>query len=986
MAKIDGTVLVDIRLQTEKLLKDLKNVNKNIEEFAKKSGGSIKGFSDSTDTLKQAKRNFDTASEGANNLKSSTLIMSNLASDAIKKVISSSLNLSKQIFLIGASYESAFVGVRKTVNGTEKELNDLKQAFIDMSKVMPISANELAKIGESAGQLGIKTKNIKGFVKTMADLSNSTNLSSEQASTDLARLANITQMSQNNFDRLGSAIVGLGNNFATTESEIVAMALNLAGAGKQVGLTEAQMLATATALSSVGIEAQAGGTAISTMLIEMKKAVTTGDGLEAFAKTANLSISEFSDLFNKNASQALNTFIRGLGTAQERGQDALLLLDDLGISETRLTKALLSLGGANNVLNDALKVANVEWIKNTALTKEAEQRYNTMESKLAITSNGFKAIAISMYDEFQEPFKDGLNDVIETLDEFAQEMNSPTMKSAIKEFAQTVSGFLKNVVQMAKKTMPYVIKLFSWFIAHGSKVAVVFGASTMIHKTANALDKVKVSMVTLKTAQNNATIAQRLLNLAMNANPYFLLATALVAIGTAIFVFGRKTSQASEKFSRFTKEIDKGKQKISDIKKSLADSVDDISVNTAEWKKLKNEILSYVYTNGELIGNKDKLKQKIDELNKSLGETLYFYDEETGKIINQKGEIVNLSEELSKVIDLKRAEAYLEATKDEYIEALKLQNEQRKAQKDLLMEINSELEKELLNGNSAKEMYGQYVEVQKKLREANQSNDSKGMMEYAERLENLRQGFIDAGVDIDSVVVSFGKIKEASENISINQEIIDNFQGLGDAIEEMDATKVEAFMSGLSSAEIENTAKTVGGLEEKVKSLKEAKELAIKSGDLKLSKSFDDDIKQTQKLIDGFKEKLNTDVSTSSNQAGQELKNGISQGMEQATSEALTKWNSLVFNPKHAQVIVDYINGSSSKGGYRYNGGSASFDDLEGLAYETFNRLTSTPSNTVHNNSNVSVNQTNNFNVPVNKPSEVSRAIDKVNRDLARRL
>lgn len=149
-------------------------------------------------------------------------------------------------------FEDSFAGVMKTVDMSDAGFEQLETSIRDMAKELPFAATEIAGVAESAGQLGIQNENIEGFTKTILDMGVATNLSTEQAATDFARFANIVQMPQENFDRLGSSVVELGNNLATTESEIVSMGMRLAGIGAQVGLSEAEIMALAAAMSSVG--------------------------------------------------------------------------------------------------------------------------------------------------------------------------------------------------------------------------------------------------------------------------------------------------------------------------------------------------------------------------------------------------------------------------------------------------------------------------------------------------------------------------------------------------------------------------------------------------------------------------------------------------------------------------------------------------------------------------------------------------------------
>lgn len=294
-------------------------------------------------------------------------------------------------------FESAFAGVRKTVDATEEEFSTLEKGIRDMAKEIPAAATEIAGVAEAAGQLGIAKENILGFTRTMIDLGEATNLSSEQAASALARFANITQMSQENFDRLGSTIVALGNNLATTEADIVNMGQRLAGAGAQIGLTEAQIMSFAGALSSVGVEAEAGGSAFSKVMVDMQLAVETGSNrLNEFAKIAGTSAEEFRRAFQEDAASAIIAFIQGLGNAEKQGMSAIKILDDMGITEVRLRDSLLRAAGASEVFTNAIALGTQAWEENIALQNEAGQRYGTTESQLAMLKNQLVDLGIQI--------------------------------------------------------------------------------------------------------------------------------------------------------------------------------------------------------------------------------------------------------------------------------------------------------------------------------------------------------------------------------------------------------------------------------------------------------------------------------------------------------------------------------------------------------------------------------------------------------------
>ncbi|MFJ5768150.1 phage tail tape measure protein [Lysinibacillus sp. NPDC093210] len=293
-------------------------------------------------------------------------------------------------------FESAFAGVRKTVDTSEEGFKKLEKGILEMARTLPASAAEIAGVAESAGQLGIAEENILSFSKTIIDLGESTNLSLEQAASEFARFSNITGMSQTNFDRLGSSVVALGNSMATTESEIVEMGMRLAAQGKQVGMSEAQIMALAGTMSSLGIQAEMGGTAMTTILKKIQSAVGSGGkDLTAFAKAAGMTGAEFKKAFETDAVTALDLLVKGLAKSSEGGANLTTILANLGIKGVYESDVLLRLAGASDLLSSAVDTSTNAWKENTALTNEAEQRYATTAAQLAMLKNKVVEVGIS---------------------------------------------------------------------------------------------------------------------------------------------------------------------------------------------------------------------------------------------------------------------------------------------------------------------------------------------------------------------------------------------------------------------------------------------------------------------------------------------------------------------------------------------------------------------------------------------------------------
>ncbi|BCQ03169.1 phage tail tape measure protein [Cutibacterium avidum] len=301
-------------------------------------------------------------------------------------------------------WESAWTGVQKTVDASPAQYARLEGQLRSLASVLPVSHQEIAGVAEAAGQLGVKQQDVAKFTSTMVKLGTATNMTSEEAATSLRQFMNVMGTAPKDVDRLAATVVDLGNNSATTERDIVEMGQRLSGTGKQMRMSESQVMAFGAAMASVGINAEAGGTAMSRNWIKIDSAVRSGGkSLQTMAKVSGMSAAQFKKAWQTDAAGATNALIEGLGRASKSGQDVSKLLDQMGIKGQYQTDAMKRLAGASagagnaqDQLASSLKTAGEGWSQNTALQEEFGRRQSTTASQMQLAVNRIKDAAISL--------------------------------------------------------------------------------------------------------------------------------------------------------------------------------------------------------------------------------------------------------------------------------------------------------------------------------------------------------------------------------------------------------------------------------------------------------------------------------------------------------------------------------------------------------------------------------------------------------------
>ena len=507
-------------------------------------------------------------------------------------------------------FEDSFAGVKKTVDATPEQLAKIKQGIIDLSTTgidgrgaIPQTTTELNELAAAGGQLGISQENIIDFTEVMAQMGSATNLVGEEGAATLARFQNVMGVGQNEIRNIGSAIVDLGNNSATTESEIAEMALRMGKYGSSVRMSAADVLGYSAALSSLGIEAQMGGSAIGRTWLSIETAVASGgEGLKKFAKYSGKSAKEFKEQWNTDSSGAFNGLLKGLQSAE----NLTLALDDLGINNTQDIQAMMALVNGYDLVTESVNRSNTAYQENTALQEEFNAKNETTASKLANTKNNIIEAARSIGE---------------------------TMLPSIQDASTTVANFAKGLSQMDDEQKRAVVNTGATVIAIGAISKVSAGAIKGVGGIVEAVGNIKKAF---SAGGALAKFAPTLTSIGAAAGP-----VALAVAGIATAAIGGKVAYDKwyQSQYRWSEGLSEGNEK---VKESL------------EKYKSLNEVQGQIKSLKMVIESPESSQEQVDNAKSKLEEIKEMLSQEYNLVINSDNS--NLDDAVEQVTKLTKNE------------------------------------------------------------------------------------------------------------------------------------------------------------------------------------------------------------------------------------------------------------------------------------------------------------------------------------------
>lgn len=345
--------------------------------------------------------------------------------------------------------DASYRDLRKTFDAEESDYKMLYDAAMKYSQSHVTAADSMLEMEAIAGQLGVGMKagadGLRAFAEAGANLDVATDIDAETVALQMGQIMNVmSDVDTSNIDRFGDALVRLGNNMPTQESNIMQITQRLAAVGDVAGFSTPQLMGWAAAIASTGQKSEAAASGISTTITNISKAVGEGgDAVKGYADVAKMSADEFVKAWQANPHETLKKVVVGL---KDSGDELFATLSGLDVNGVRQTQTLAALAQTVGTVDDAVTMASDafaglddQWGKAGDASIEANKKAEGFSGSLAKMQNSAQVAGASL-GKALVPYMNSAASALQELTKWLDGMDDGT-KTAVVGIGALSAGF-----------------------------------------------------------------------------------------------------------------------------------------------------------------------------------------------------------------------------------------------------------------------------------------------------------------------------------------------------------------------------------------------------------------------------------------------------------------------------------------------------------------------------------------------------------------
>ncbi len=329
-------------------------------------------------------------------------------------------------------FETAFADVKKVVEATDDQFENMRRSIRRMSGEIPLSSTALATIFAAAGESGIATQDLQSFAEMAARVGIAFDMGAGEAGESLAKLKTQLGLTVAETGDMADAINHLSNNMASKAKDVTEFMLRVGSFGEMGGFAKEELAAMGSAMISAGSDASTAGTAMLNVIRALTKGEFAKKSQRDAAKALGLHLPSIAKDMQKDAKGTMRKVLTAIAKAPKDKQ--VSLLSEFFGDEAR---AFMPLVGNIKLLDQALdSVADRTKYAGSAFN-EYIQRASTTQNVLELLGNKISNVFAEIGDSMLPTIREGAQGIGEVLD---------TLGNRVTIFDQ-ITNFTKGFAQ-----------------------------------------------------------------------------------------------------------------------------------------------------------------------------------------------------------------------------------------------------------------------------------------------------------------------------------------------------------------------------------------------------------------------------------------------------------------------------------------------------------------------------------------------------------